>query len=205
MKDDDPGSGRQPADARCYECWLPRDSFHVSGSPPYGIGPVLELPQRGIAAEAQYATDPTRPVAVIHLCGGGGRTCAAGASLRGDRFVALGFGDAVPALRVLLPPPGPPCMPCSASRDRRTRSHRGATHCAVRSRRTSGRACTPPGGPPSRARFSRWPPGGAGRPSRRFLSRANTAAGSSRLYFLHCFMFGPPATLPPEIFDSKVK
>ena len=93
-------SGRQLVDARCYECWLPRDSFHVSSSPPYGIGPILELPQCGIAAEAQYASDPTRVVAVIHMLGGSSKTDTADALLLRDHRVQLGGRQTVLALEV---------------------------------------------------------------------------------------------------------
>ncbi|CAL9397538.1 hypothetical protein SUDANB140_01385 [Streptomyces sp. enrichment culture] len=97
-------SGRQPVDARCYECWLPRVSFQVSGSPPYGIGPILQLPQRSVAAEAQYATDPTRLVAVIHVCSGSRKTDAADASLTCDQGITLRLGDAVLTLQVACTP-----------------------------------------------------------------------------------------------------
>lgn len=98
-----PASGRQLVDARCYECWLPHVSFQVCGATPYGIRSVLELPQCRIAAEAEYATDPTRPVVVIHMCCGGGKAYAADARLRGDESIALRFRQAVLPLQMTCP------------------------------------------------------------------------------------------------------
>lgn len=91
-------------DARCYENWLPRVSFHVCRSPPYHVGPILELPQCRVAAEAQYATDPTLLMAVIHMCGRSRQTYAADASLGGDQLVTFRFGHAVLTLQMALPP-----------------------------------------------------------------------------------------------------
>jgi hypothetical protein len=82
-------SGRQLVDARCYECWLPHVSLHICGGTPYGIRPILELPQDCVAAEARYATDPTRRMAVIHMLGRPSRTDTADTVLSRDHRFQL--------------------------------------------------------------------------------------------------------------------
>src|ERR1044072_4233183 len=105
-----PASGRQLVDARCYECWLPHVSFQICGGTPYGIRSVLELPQCRIAAEAEYATDPTLLVAVIHMCGRGGKAYAADALLLGPHRVQLHRREAVLALEIADPVPLRPAL-----------------------------------------------------------------------------------------------
>lgn len=100
-----PASGRLPVDALCYECWVPQVSFHVSGCTPYDVRPILELPQCGVTAEAQYASDLTRLMIVIHVLGGSILTEQANPGLRRDHVITLSLGDAVVALEVRGPIP----------------------------------------------------------------------------------------------------
>ena len=92
MKDDDPGvrkaAGRRPvlrvlASTR----FLPG----MSAARLMTSGSIPELPEGRIAVEAQYASDPTRLVAVIHMHGRSSKTDAADAPLCRDHLVPLGF------------------------------------------------------------------------------------------------------------------
>ncbi len=99
-------SGRQLVDARCHEYWLPRVSFQVGNSTTADVRIFSQLAEGRIAVEAQYASDPTRLAAVIHMCGRSIQADHTEPALSGDHRVALGLGEAVVPLQLARSPLG---------------------------------------------------------------------------------------------------